>query len=1002
MALSPASISDALESLDSLLSVSANASAGFTLVIDDLGEAIGPECSAEYRQLARCLRAHSSRLVITARSVEAWDAPGLCEYQLIGPDDTRLTAVEACGIHELSGLDLATDEALDLREVCNGHVAYFRILLTQTAVHGAESSCARIATLDAWLGRSMECLLEGPHAHALTMAVLLRSGTASDLAGIPSAQDALAGISEVLPLVSVTGPGGSRFRVHDLVDGYHRDHVIPDHWCGGSKTVHLVLEILSEREDYTRACEILCRLRNNSTTLEWLDRHGEGALMCGGHQHLAALMDTLPIGDFMGRPNLLLLWADLCCEMGQTEDAYAKSRAAKSLAAHDDDTQTKLRAMTQGAFYLRRLGRLGEADALALEVLEMPASRNSNRYRAESMFCIGHNHLIRGAADRAWEPLHDALKLAESDQLPDRRFVLATRQALALVPALHTGDFMTSMRMMTPMFEIDGIQSSARLMLKGNAAICLAEVGRLRRCESLAAFVVRETRERGLTMYTGAYLPTLACVRFALGDIDSGLEDMTEAVGHAVAASDEPSAAQARVYLAIILRAAGRLDESLTEAERAFERLSVNDTMQFRRLAALEVAASLLALGDASAARTWTEAVAMEGFSGNLYHALRADMILAEVERHNGDVQDAIERIRTYSDYILSENPNWQIAMYCRSFPGLLGVVAAAVYPEPVPAHLLRMILPEHAEQCLRAARDTLTDAQFQDLGERLVGADEFSAYLQRDGLPLCHVRLFGGLELSIGGRAVRERDWRKRKARLLFAMLAIRRGQDVPRDQLFEYLWPEMDAERAKNNLYVVWSTMKAALVGEADKGAPCPYIENVGGVCRTVRDAVRTDVDEFESLLIAAREAEAAGQPSTALRAYERISDLYRGDLLPGDVYDDWFATLRDHYRSSFVDAMLRATALLMTADDPSNALIYARRAIQTDPFREDLFQAALRCQIAAGQRSSAIDTYFQCRDNLAEELGLDPSVETRALYDQILAMEDRPRQVPLDPLL
>jgi DNA-binding SARP family transcriptional activator len=232
--------------------------------------------------------------------------------------------------------------------------------------------------------------------------------------------------------------------------------------------------------------------------------------------------------------------------------------------------------------------------------------------------------------------------------------------------------------------------------------------------------------------------------------------------------------------------------------------------------------------------------------------------------------------------------------------------------------------------------------------------------------------------------------------------MLAIRRGQDVPRDQLFEYLWPEMDAERAKNNLYVVWSTMKAALVGEADKGAPCPYIESVGGMCRTVRDAVRTDVDEFETLLAVAREAEASEQPSTALRAYERIADLYRGDLLPGDVYDDWFATLRDHYRSSFVDAMLRATALLTNADDPGSALIYVRKAIQCDPYREDLFQAALRCQIAAGQRSSAIDTYFQCRDNLAEELGLDPSVETRALYDQILAMEDSPRPMPLDPLI
>jgi len=87
---------------------------------------------------------------------------------------------------------------------------------------------------------------------------------------------------------------------------------------------------------------------------------------------------------------------------------------------------------------------------------------------------------------------------------------------------------------------------------------------------------------------------------------------------------------------------------------------------------------------------------------------------------------------------------------------------------------------------------------------------------------------------------------------------------------------------------------------------------------------------------------------------------------------------------------------------ADDPGNALVFTRRAIQCDPFREDLYQAALRCQIAAGQRSSAIDTYFQCRDNLSEELGLDPSADTRSLYDQILAMEDRPRTTPLDPVL
>jgi DNA-binding SARP family transcriptional activator len=255
---------------------------------------------------------------------------------------------------------------------------------------------------------------------------------------------------------------------------------------------------------------------------------------------------------------------------------------------------------------------------------------------------------------------------------------------------------------------------------------------------------------------------------------------------------------------------------------------------------------------------------------------------------------------------------------------------------------------------------------------------------------------------VSIGERSVRERDWKKRKARLLFTMLMIQRGQDVPREQIFDHLWPDMDEPRAKSNLYVVWSAMKSVLMGDsAEKGAKCPYVESLGGVCRSIRETVRTDVDAFEAACARAHEAEAEGRSADALRAYRQISDLYRGDLLPGDCYEDWFVNLREHYRSEFMDAMLRATELLLEANDPHTALIFVRRAIQHDQFREDLYQAALRCQIAAGQRSSAIDTYMQCRDKLCEELGLDPSAEMRALYSEILAMEDRPSPVAFDPL-
>ena len=65
--------------------------------------------------------------------------------------------------------------------------------------------------------------------------------------------------------------------------------------------------------------------------------------------------------------------------------------------------------------------------------------------------------------------------------------------------------------------------------------------------------------------------------------------------------------------------------------------------------------------------------------------------------------------------------------------------------------------------------------------------------------------------------------------------------------------------------------------------------------------------------------------------------------------------------------------------------------RRPIAHDVLREDFYQTALCLQIAAGQRSTAIETYMSCRSRLVEDLGIDPSRETTALYEQVLGMED-----------
>ena len=992
--------------LDAISRHSAVASgSGLLVVVDDLGAPTQPSDVFQLRELARALERMSSQLLVTTRFGNQWPADVLCDFNILGAESLRLTSVEALSLLTASTGSADQVEADDLRVACSGHVAFFNLLMNDVVSRSLGEVLSRTASLNAWLKRIILVQMGLAERRALVAATLLRSGAIRDLSlmGIDSATSIIKSIASTLPLLTMSRApvGDLSFRVHDIVDGFCEEHLGHGIEKISDETYAAAVRLLTDRADLSRASEVLIRRSSENETAEWLLRYGESMLTAGLYPQLRRAIETISIASLMGQPRLLLLWADLCCETGAVEDALAKAQAAKGLAEHGGDTLTVLKSVAHSAFYLRRLGRLDEADHMAELLLRQPRRLEATSYLAEAHFCIGHNRMVRGDIRGAQQPLEKAMELLESG-LGDTRTKGAVRHALALVPALAKGDFVSTARHLSPMIDERDQLLSVRLLIKGNVAICLSEMGRLDRCEVLVRSVLATAEANGLDVHVGAFQPALACVRAAQGEAAAGIDILRIAIARSYSAGDQPGADQGRVYLAVVLRAAGDFDESLCEAERAFERLSVADSMNFRRLAALEVAASLLALGDLAAARSWVGTVLDEGFSGNLYHALRAEMILAEIDWLEGRLGAAVERLKSHVDYVLSENPSWQIAMYCRAFPALIGLFALAVGVDRLPSHMLRMILPEHAERCLGETRAFIDDVTWRRLGIRLLGEEELAAYLRRDGLPLCHVRLFGGLDINVGGRNVRERDWKKRKARLLFAMLVIRRGQDVARDQLFEYLWPDMEEERAKNNLYVVWSAMKSVLMGKGERGGKCPYVESVGGVCRSVRETVRTDVDDFQAALIAARDAEAAKNAVDALRAYERIADLYRGDLLPGDCYDDWFANLREHYRSEFVDAMLRGTQLLMGADDPGNALIFSRRAIQCDPFREDLYQAALRCQIAAGQRSSAIDTYLQCRDKLADELGLDPSVETRALYDEILAMEDRPRPTPIDPFV
>jgi DNA-binding SARP family transcriptional activator len=955
------------------------------VVIDNLA-LDNPSSAQQVSTVAAALQASGSHLVVTTRSPSSL-------AQLAFPDAGHIGVPELCLSEEeavLIARGIATSEpstawVSEALRASGGHVALFEVLVRSPSPSGHQPT-----SLAALLNRLVLRDTDESSRRDLLAAVLLKHGSLAewrDVAGHACHEADLRASLGDFPLMRIQSEsaGNTTFVTHDLLDDFVVTSVLAGRMEVNEDVARRAIDRLDQRGDFIRSATVLCRIGTPEQRIGWMKHRGDWLLRRSMHQVLRSLVEGTPMSALMSEPSVMLLWAELEKDAGQVEDALVRAQAAQALARHSGDKRTEQLAWARRVYYLVLLNRPLEADRLAGRLVEACGQSLSEALRGEVHFARGTAAVVVGDLDDAAAHFRNTLELAQKGDDVSLSERCLTR--IAVLDALRTGSFSAAAMTLAPVLDDSESLLSERLTTRGNLGVCFLETGRLGR----AAALMREFEGEQVRHLSGAFLPMLGCALVGLGSTVEGLTAFQRGVELSVECRDEMSLAANRVYQAALLRAMGMTDSALVAAERAYERLLLQDYMGMRLAAEVEIVACLLSAGDTSRAMARLRQIRVDGTAANPRTGLSIQMVSATLALRSGDPEAAAATLAPFRDYILSGNANWQSAMYIRAFPELLGAFVLAIGPDELPVHMLRMVLPEHAERSLLATRGFLAEEMWRDLGVRLLGQDEFAEFLHRDGRPLCRVRLFGGLEVSVGARAIRERDWKKRKARLLFAMLVTRHGNDVPRDQIFDYLWPDMDEERAKNNLYVAWSTMKSALMG--DEPGRCPYIENVGGVCKVVSENLRSDVDEFEAALAAVRAAEKSGDTAAELAAYRRISDAYRGDLLPGDVYDDWFAQLREQFRSDFCQAMLRAAELLCDAEKPADGLAYVRRAIQTDPLREDLYQIALRCQIAAGQRGAAIDLYQQCKTRLADDLGLDPSAETRALYDRILAMEDAP---------
>lgn len=147
-----------------------------------------------------------------------------------------------------------------------------------------------------------------------------------------------------------------------------------------------------------------------------------------------------------------------------------------------------------------------------------------------------------------------------------------------------------------------------------------------------------------------------------------------------------------------------------------------------------------------------------------------------------------------------------------------------------------------------------------------------------------------------------------------------------------------------------------------------------------------MRTDVEELERLCRKLRGDSL--EPDAAESTFERLLDVYRGDLLPGDGNDDAVSLKRAHWRNLVVDALLQASVQLVRADQKSMALHFAQQALEFDPQREECYGTLMTMQALNGDRPVASKVWLQYHRFITVDLGMEPSPRIERLYQNIVS--------------
>ena len=239
-----------------------------------------------------------------------------------------------------------------------------------------------------------------------------------------------------------------------------------------------------------------------------------------------------------------------------------------------------------------------------------------------------------------------------------------------------------------------------------------------------------------------------------------------------------------------------------------------------------------------------------------------------------------------------------------------------------------------------------------------------------------------------------------------VLGVLASRANRVVSRGELVDAVWGDQPPASVDNGIYTYVAGLRRVLEPdrprrdpERSRRAPARLLVSSGGgyLLRLGPDGL--DASEFEESLGRSRELRSSGDLRGAARVVDEALALWRGQPFAG-VPGPFAESERLRLTELRTTAAEERADLMLAEGQAAAAVPELTTLVAEHPLRERarglLMIALYRC----GRQAEALRVFHDAREQLAEDLGIDPGTELARIHQQVLAMDpalDMPAQTP-----